>query len=442
MSISLPIEAASNRRLSRLSLIIAALAVAATIWAWPSAAAATGGGIEVVEDDRQVDFPTELSFTMTVESIEDIVEIQLLYRIVGSEVWSYTYADVTPGKRVTSNLNLIVAGSAYLPPGVDVEYYYIITDAQGNTHTTEIQSVEYLDGRYRWDRTQIDSLTLLHHGLSRSRVSAVSREVEEALSHIRSLLNLDNPKPMRGVIYNSNSEAKNAFPRQSQTITDAQVFGGFAFSSNRIFVGVGFQTRIITHETAHLLLDQAVGPKALPVPSWLDEGFASYVEPGGRAFSGRSLSNRGLSLRAMTRISGTPQTIGAFYQKAESVVAYMIQEFGVGAFQHLIGGLAQGRTIDQALTQAYGFDLSGLEARWSTDDGPPTAPAPGRRSQGTPWASFSSVMIGGLAVVVMAAWAIRFVMRKLRPEYSPETIGEEGLQPWEDPDLMDWDDEQ
>ena len=442
MSISLSIKAASNRCLSRLFLIIAALAVAAIFWAWPSSAAATGGGIEVVEDDRQVDFPTELSFTMTVESIEDIVEIQLLYRIAGSDIWSYAYADVIPGKRVTSNLNLIVAGTAYLPPGVDVEYYYIITDAQGNTHTTEIQSVEYLDGRYQWDRTQVDSLTLLHHGLSRSRVAAVSREVEAALSDIRSLLNLDNPEPMRGVIYNNNSEAQNAIPRQSQTITDAQVFGGFAFSPNSIFVGVGFRTRIITHEAAHLLLDQAVGPNALPVPSWLDEGFASYVEPGSRAFSGQSLSDRGLSLRAMTRISGTPQTIGTFYQKAESVVAYMVQEFGAEAFRRLIGGLAQGRTIDQALTQAYGFDLSGLEARWSTDDGPPTAPAPGRQSYSTPWASFSSVVIGGLAVVVMAAWVIRFVMRKLRPEYSPEYPPEEGLQPWEDPDLMDWDDEQ
>ena len=435
---NLPAKTASFLRLLGYLVVVATVMVSATLWPWPPSAAATGGGIEVVEDDHHVDFPTELSFTITAESVEDIVEVRLLYRTAGSQVWSYAYADIIPGKRVTSNLNLIVAGSAYLPPGVDVEYYYIITDAQGNTHTTDIQSVEYLDGRYQWDRTQVESLTLLHHGLSRSRVAAVSREVAQALSHIRGLLQLDNPQPIRGVIYNSTSEAQNAFPRQSQTITDAHVFGGFAFPSNSIFVGVGFQTRIITHESAHLLLDQAVGPRALPMPSWLDEGFAGYVEPRSRAFSGRSLSGRGLPLRSMARVSGTPQSIGAFYQKAESVVAYMIQEFGVDAFQRLIGGLAQGHTMDQALTQAYGFDLSGLEARWSIDDGPPSAPAPGRRSPGTPWASFSSVVIGGLAVVVMAAWVLRFVIRKLSPNYPSE----EGLQPWEDPDLMDWDDEE
>ena len=430
------------RSVSRLFLILAVLAAINVLWVWPSSAAMAEGGIEVVEDDRQVEFPNELSFTMTAESSEDIVEIQLLYRIAGSGVWSYAYADLIPGKRVTSNLDLVVAGSTYLPPGVDVEYYYVITDSLGNTHATEIQSVEYLDGRYDWERTQIGPLRLLHHGLSQSRVTVVSREVEDALSHIRSLLDMDNLvdhlEAIRGVIYNSNSEARNAFPRQSQTITDSQVFGGFAFPNNRVFVGIGFRTRIISHESAHLMLDQAVGPNALPVPSWLDEGFAGYVEPGSRAFSGSSLSGRGLPLKSMTRLSGTPQSIGTFYRKAESVVAYMIQEFGVDSFQGLIARLSQGDTMDQALNRAYGFDLSGLEARWSTDDGPPTAPPPGRQSQGTPWASFSSVMIGGLAVVVVAAWALKSVMRKLRPEYPTE----EGLQPWEDPDLMEWDDDE
>ncbi len=442
MSMSLSIKTTPKGLIYRLFLIFAALAVPAIFWAWPTMVVAAGGGIEVIRDERKVDFPTGLNFTITAESDDDIVEVQLLYRTANSQVWSYAYANVVPGKRITSNVSLMIGRPVYLPPGVDVEYYYVITDAQGNTHTTDVQSVQYLDGRYHWDRTQIGSLTLLYHELSGSTVRSVSLEVKEALSHIRSLLQLENPGPMRGVIYNSNSEAQSAFPRQSQTITDQHVFGGFAFPANSIFVGVGFQTRIITHEAAHLLMDQAVGSRALPVPSWLDEGFASYVEPRSKAYSGSSLRRRGLSLRSMTRISGTPQSIGTFYQKAESVVSYMIEEFGVDTFQHLIGNLSQGLTIDQALTQSYGFDVLGLETRWVTDDGPPAAPGPGRQTIGTPWASFSTVVIGGLAVVVMAAWVMRFVIRKLRPEYPGSESSEEGLQPWEDPDLIYWEDEE
>ena len=67
------------------------------------------------------------------------------------------------------------------------------------------------------------------------------------------------------------------------------------------------------------------------------------------------MPHRGLS---RTKRNAGGAHIGTFYLKAESVVAYMIQEFGVDSFQRLIGGLAQGRAMDQALTQAYGFDLS------------------------------------------------------------------------------------
>ena len=238
---------------------------------------------------------------------------------------------------------------------------------------------------------------------------------------------------MRGVIYNSNAEAQNAFPRQSQTLTDSQVFGGFAFSTSGVFVGIGFRTGIISHEAAHLLFRQALGPKALPVPAWLDEGFSGYVEPGSTPFSGQSLSSRGLSLRAMSRVSGTPRDIGTFYRKAESVVAYMIEEFGVASFQRLVSNLAEGRTTDEALVAAYGLDTTELEARWATEDRRPAAPAPGSPSRGSPWASFSTFVLGALAVVVSIAVVFRYVLDKLRPAHGPE----EGLQPWEDPDLFD-----
>ena len=64
-------------------------------------------------------------------------------------------------------------------------------------------------------------------------------------------------------------------------MTEAHVFRGFSFPFHGVFVGVGFQTALIAHEAAHLLLDRAVGPDALPLPAWLDEGFASYIQPGG-----------------------------------------------------------------------------------------------------------------------------------------------------------------
>jgi len=416
-----------------LALALAGFGAFLALWFWAGPALALGDGIEVVEDRSTVDFPDTLSFTLTAQGSQEIVEVQLLFRASGSDVWSYAYPAFEPAQRVTANLDLNIAGASYLPPGTLVDYYYVLTDAQGNVHHTEAKSIEYIDPRFEWDRTQVDSLLLLHHGQSDFRVAAVAKEVEAALAQVRSLLQIEQGRPMRGVIYNSNAEARDAFPHQSQTITDSQVFGGFAFAPNGIFVGIGFRPRIITHESAHILLEQALGPGALPVPAWLNEGFASYVEPGSISFSGQSLGSRGLSLRAMTRVSGTPRDITTFYRKAESVVTYLIDEFGVESFQRLVGELAHGRTTDDALLLTYGFDIPQLEARWAADDRRPPAPRPGSRARGSPWTNFSSVIIGALALVVMSSMIVRYAVRKLRPA----PASEDGLQPWEDPDLLD-----
>ena len=413
--------------------VLAGLGIALGLWLLVVPVQAFDGGIQVLEEHREVEFPDDLSFTMTAEADQDIVEVRLLFRTVGSDVWSYAYAIFNPGRRVTTSLDLRVGGLTYLPPNIELEYYYVIRDAQGNVHRTPAQLVEYADNRFQWETTQVGPLELLYHDLSRSRVKTVSRDVEEALDRISSLLRVEAIRPIKGVIYNSNPEAQAAFPRQSETITEAQVFGGFAFSANGIFVGVGFRTGIIVHEAAHLLLDQALGPKALPVPAWLNEGFASYVEPGSVPYSGRSLSSRGLSLRAMARVSGTPQTIATFYLKSESVVAYLIEEFGVESFQQFISKLADQIVTDDALIQTYGFDTTGLEARWFSDDQRPPAPAPGSSAAGSPWVNFSGLVLGALGVVVLVSVTLRYAIRKLRPSYGPE----DRLQPWEDPDYWD-----
>ena len=427
----------SVRPKRRLLLALPGLAIALSLWLLVSPVQAFDGGIRVLQEHREVEFPDDLSFTMTVEADQEIVEVQLLFRTVGSDVWSYAYAIFNPGRRVTSRVDLSVGGLVYLPPSIELEYYYVIHDAQGNAHRTPAQVVEYADDRFQWESVQVGPLELLYHDLSRSRVEAVGQEVEQALDRMSDLLRIEAASPIKGVIYNSNAEAQPAFPLQSETITEAQVFGGFAFPENRIFVGVGFRPRIIVHEAAHLLLHQTLGPKAFPVPAWLDEGFASYMEPGSVSYSGRSLSSRGLGLRAMERISGTPQSIATFYQKSESVVAYLIEEFGVEAFQQFLGKLDERIVTDDAMLQTYGFDIAGLEARWSSDAQRPPAPAPGSSSPGSPWMNFSGLVIGALALVVFVSMTLRYAIRRLHPSHRPE----DRLQPWEDPDLMDTDDD-
>jgi hypothetical protein len=415
---------------------LALLSLALVLWlCWPAhPVQAAGSDIKVLDIREEVNFPGDLTFTLTAQGDQEIVEVRLLYRALDRSIWSYAYPQFSPGRRITARFNLRTVGVGYIPPGTEVEYYYVIRDAEGNVHQTEPAVVEYTDDRFEWERAQVGPLVLLYHDVPESTVNSVTEEVKAQLQRISSLLPVEQDRPLKGVIYNRRSEALDAFPFQSQTISDAHVFGGYAFPPNGVFVGLGFQTRLIVHETAHILLARAIGQDAHNLPAWLDEGFASYAEPGSRPYSVESLRPRGLPLRTMSRVPGTPGAIGVFYRKAESVVAYLIEDYGAERFQQLLGELGQGRATPDALERVYGFDVAGLEDRWARDADGTTAPAPGSPSGTSPFMHLSSWAIGGLALAVMAVLAVRYLFRKLRPAAG----GGEGLQPWQGSDSADF----
>ena len=397
---------------------------------------AAGEEIQIVTTSEDVAFPGNINLSVTAEGDIDIVDVRIFSRTIGNRVWAYAYPDFVTATRITASLNLAGEISTYLPPGTEVEYYYEITDSLGNVVRTKPTVLEYEDTRFDWAETKVGPLTLRYYDQSNSRVSAVVKLLGSDFSRLLGLLQLDQPDDIKGVIYSRRSHTLDAFPQQSRTTTEQQTFQGFAFPERNLFLGLGMDRGLIVHESAHLLLNQAMGAAALPVPSWLDEGFASYMNPSVKILSGGSLSSRTNSLRAMNTMTGTPHTIGTFYQKSLSVVAFMIDEFGEDRFQRFIGQLSNGNTVDASLVDVYGFDVDGLDARWagqSTVSDPPAPSAPDRTNQhDRPSAIvfFNSWLLGGLIILVMGALFIKYIASKL----CPASQTEEGLQPREDPD--------
>jgi hypothetical protein len=404
---------------------------------------AAGGDIEVVATGEDVKFPGNVDLSVTAEGDAGIVEVRLFYRTVGSQIWAYAYPDFVPANRITASLNLTGEVSTYLPPGTEVEYYYEITDAQGNVLRTEPTVVEYEDTRFDWEEVKVGPLTLRYYDQSDLRVRGVVRSLEADLARLQRVLQLEQADEIKGVIYSRRSHTLDAFPQQSRTTTEQQTFQGFAFPEQNLFLGLGMDRGLIVHESAHLLLGQALSDRRLTTPAWFDEGFASYMDPSVKIFSGGSLNDRTNPLRAMNTVTGTPHSIGTFYQKSLSVVAFMVDEFGEASFQQFIAQLGNDAPVDAALTSVYGLDVDGLDARWAglpSGGREPAPPSPGtfRPAPDTPSPIllFNSWLLGGLMLLVLAAVFIQYVASKLRPAPYPE----EGLQPWEDPDLWDDDD--
>ena len=319
--------------------LFAAVLLVALVALAPSGAKAAGGAIQVLDMRQQVNFPDGVGLTLTAESDTDIVEVRVYFRAAGSRQWGYAYADFKPGSLVTATRSIPVSEAAYLAPGVDVEYYYLIRDAHGAVLKTERSAIEYLDGRFDWQRINIGPLELVYHDIGEERVAAAARALYQDLQRVTDLLQHEPRNGFKGVIYNSYADANAVFPVQSQTTTDHGTFAGYAFPEQGVFVGQGLDRRIIVHESTHLLFREALGDKALDAPAWLDEGLATYSEPNVRIRSSRDLYGRTPRLSGMNRVSGTPRTIPLFYQKSVSVVAYLIEQYGKDSFRRMLAEL-------------------------------------------------------------------------------------------------------
>ena len=359
----MPVAGAPARALIPLAFAAMLLIAAAGLMA-PGAEAA-GGAIRVLEAREQVDFPNGVGLSVTAQSDADIVEVRVYFRASGARTWGYTYADFAPGPLVIATQSIPVSESGYLAPGVDVEYYYQIKDAHGSVLKTERSQIEYLDDRYDWRRVDIGPLELIYHDVSNSRIADTARLLEQDLQRVTEILQLNPRERFKGVVYNNYRDANKVFPVQSKTTTDHGTFAGYAFPDQGVFVGQGLDRRIIVHESTHLLFREALGDGAIDVPAWLDEGFATYVEPDTRIRSSDDLAGRTPPLRGMNSVSGTPRTIPLFYHKSVSVVAHLIEEYGQENFRLLVQRLSDSESIEDALLSVYGFDVNGLEASWA-----------------------------------------------------------------------------
>ena len=379
------------------------------------AALAAGEDIRVLSSEREVHFPEDVVFSLKIEGESEIVEVRLYYKTSRSRIWTYDYHELPPSQHVETSFNLELSGISYLPPGTEIEYYYSIRDSSGNTLETRPETFIYVDDRFQWRSSTAGPLTIFWHDLSESHVQDVARRVEISLNDIAELLQVDlDDKPLRGIIYNTMSEAREAVPFQSQTITREQVFQGFAFPERGVFIGAGLQADLITHESAHLILGEVVSSPGTSIPSWVNEGFASYMEPNARGF-GRSFfgetSPDVMPLRGMNSIPGRPEAIQYFYRKAESVVGYLLETHGVPKFRLLLEQMDERKSVGEALNTSYGFGIDDLDRRWSSA----VVQGEGGDAEGgsTLFSYLDAFLLAIIALVVMLIFTANYVVRRL-----------------------------
>ena len=331
----------------------------------------SGESIRVISTSHTIEFPDEVVFRLEAESDSQITEVKLFYQLGSQKVRIYGYPSFTRSNRVNADFKIKTSGSNYIPSGADIEYYYVIRDADGNTFETERFSLEYKDPSYDWQTFRQDGLVVLWHNRPESEVIEVARDVNERLVAVRELLGLENTKPMKAVILNNSREASRSFPLVSEAASRGHLYGGFAFGELDVFVLVGLNRDGMIHEMTHLLIDEAIDSPLARIPAWLNEGLAMYFESGsgGREATVSRAASRGdlLPLRSMGAVPGIPSDVRLFYAQAWSLVDYMMTSRGQESMTALLGAINSGRSIEAAVLVTYGTSLEGLEREWMVE---------------------------------------------------------------------------
>jgi hypothetical protein len=152
--------------------------------------------------------------------------------------------------------------------------------------------------------------------------------------------------------------------------------GGQAFADHDIVIlgisqnDLDWGTDAIVHELTHVLVGHLTFSCLGAVPTWLNEGLAVYSEGELDSASQTQLdeairNDNLLTVRSLSAgFSEVSDKAYLSYSQSFSIVKFLIETHGQTKMTALLTALRDGATVDDALSQTYGFNIEGLETEW------------------------------------------------------------------------------
>ncbi len=321
----------------------------------------------------QAAFPNSLTFKVHAQSDSNITQLRVHYKVDRqnfADVTSEGWAQFAPATTVDSQWVWDMRKSG-LPPGSQVEYWWTAVDATGKTGQTSPTKVSFSDDRHKWQTITSGPITLEWYNGSQSFANALLTAGTQGLQRIESDTGAIPQGQVTIYIYAS-----------AQDLQSAQLFaqqweGGVTFGGYDI-IAVGVPTsqlsygqRAVPHELTHWIVGQITfNNYGAGLPTWLDEGLATYGEgqlsPDYQsALDSAIRSNQLISVRSLSSpFSAIAQQALISYGESNSIVTFMINTYGKAKMRELLGVFHQGSRYDDALMKVYGFNQDGLDSLW------------------------------------------------------------------------------
>ena len=363
--------------------------------------------LAILDSSAQVEFPSKLSFNLSVESDINITDIRFHYvvdRMNFTEVTSEVYIEFEPATTVNTKWAWDMRKTGGLPPGSSVAYWWTVEDANGDMVETAPVRVQFDDNRYSWHSLTEGEVTIYWYEGKESFAQELMPPAQQALARLAKDTGAELLKPVKIYIYASARDLRGAM------IHPQEWTGGVAFTRYGIIaIGIApgnryWGKRAIAHELAHLVIHQMTFNPYSDLPNWLDEGLAMYaegtLEPEYTAYLNRAVAEESLlSVRSLSSpFSAYAEESHLSYAQSYSLVEFLISSYGQGKMLELLKTFKQGSSYDGALEKVYGFDMDGLDNLWRDYV---AIPAPPSEEKGIPPALIGT--LAGLATALLLA---------------------------------------
>lgn len=366
------------RRIQILLALALTISVSLNLFAVPPAFAAPQA--DVTNDQPVIQFPNTITFRAKITASANITSVVLEYgteQLTCGEVIAKAFPEFTPGKSIDAQWTWDMRQSGSLPPGATIWWRWRYIDESGRETVSDQKTIPWLDSEHNWKTIKKDKLNLHWYSGNQEFAQELLNAAQGGLDFNRTRSGLIAEAPIDLYIFADTNDLKDAI------LYEPSWTGGQAFADHDIVIlgisqnDLDWGKDAIVHELTHVLVGHLTFSCLGAVPTWLNEGLAVYSEGELDSASQTQLdeairNDNLLTVRSLSAgFSEVSDKAYLSYSQSFSIVKFLIETHGQDKMTALLTALRDGATVDEALSQTYGFNIEGLEAEWRQAIGAP-----------------------------------------------------------------------
>lgn len=341
----------------------------------PQSSALAAGAVNVTANTVTPQFPKGIVFRLQATAGSDeITGVNLLYRAAGVPTAKRVRVPAERGQRITVEYTLDTQAD-FLPPGLDIEYRWLFTLADGTQVRSDPATVFYMDSQQQWKKKTSGQITLWWYSGDDTFAQDALDTAVRTLDTLKKTYAVQTDRPFRILLYANTRDLRVALPPNS-----AEWVGGGALVDLGLIhaaIGPGRSAgseirRVLPHEISHLVVYQAsLNPYNRP-PLWLDEGLAvrNQETPDVRfrpLLKDAVDSGTLIPIRALNSPFplNTEQALLS-YAESESIVGYIVNAYGSKYIGQLINAFKDELSYEQIVQKVLKVSMDEFDKDWKT----------------------------------------------------------------------------